>query len=119
MNKIKVPNQLMLGGRTIEVVADRQAQYRENANGIADYRPQKISLQPSTLDFPVRRDQIEEYFLHELVHWILYMMNHELRSNEEFVGIFAEFLHQALVTSEGDFFDCMEDVDDGVSKGSG
>jgi hypothetical protein len=45
-------------------------------------------------------DCIDLTYKHELVHAILYTMQHELAENEEFVTKFSELLHEAETTIE-------------------
>jgi len=66
------------------------------ACGMTDYANQKILLSG------IATQQVgEQTFIHELVHWILFMMGeHKLRNNEKFVDLFAHFLYQYEQTKE-------------------
>ena len=45
-------------------------------------------------------EQLSQCFLHELLHYIFYVMGeHELRNNEKLVDLIAHFLHQVEDTS--------------------
>ena len=64
----------------------------EGLVGKANYRDQSISLDRSV----ARPQALEQAYLHELIHWILFMMNKDgLRKDEDFVDTFAHFLYQA------------------------
>ncbi len=92
-----IPRSFWLGGLKIDVVLDNTFIDQHNCVGQAIYVEQKIIIDPSKT--PIQTT--EQAFLHELVHWVFFMMNeHELRDNERLVDTFAHFLYQALSTSE-------------------
>lgn len=92
-----IPRSFQLGGLKIDVVLDNTFIDQHNCVGQAVYIEQKIIIDPSKTP----QQTTEQAFVHELVHWIFYMMNeHELRNNERIVDCFAHFLYQALVTKE-------------------
>lgn len=100
MNKIKIPIQFELGGRTIKIICKNGMVDEDDSVGYAKYRKNEIWLQNNIKGTMRTTDHKNETFLHELVHWILYMINEEeLRDNEKFVSLFAEYLHQALKTA--------------------
>jgi len=91
-----IPNSFMLGGLKIDVEIDETLK-EKNMIGQANYVAQMIKIDPtiSTLQF------VEQSFVHELVHWIFYMIDEdELRQNEKLVDLFAHFLYQALTSAE-------------------
>jgi hypothetical protein len=94
---MKIPKRFKLAGQTIQVIIDKELQHREDLWGLTVYRENKILL-----DEAIARPQTgqEQTFLHELVHWILYAMESDLRTDEKFVNLFSNFLHQALTTME-------------------
>ena len=93
---MNVPQNFELGGLTIDVVEDNTLVATSGFIGQAIYQYQQIKLDKSASP----TESIEQAFLHELTHWILYMMNEEdLRSNEKFVDLFAHFMYQSLKTS--------------------
>ena len=96
-----IPRRLKLLGRTITVEYDPMLDGRDGTVGEARYTSDSIALQPNTDTFRRPQTQLEQVFLHELVHYILNEMNeYDLRSDEKFVDVFAGLLHQALTTME-------------------
>ena len=96
-----IPRRLKLLGRTITVEYDPMLDGRDGTVSEARYTSDSIALQPNTDTFRRPQTQLEQVFLHELVHYILNEMNeYDLRSNEKFVDVFAGLLHQALTTME-------------------
>lgn len=65
------------------------------AIGFADYHNDKIIIDPT-----VSGSKKEEIFFHELTHWILYKMGHELEADENFVAMFGSLLNQAIKSSK-------------------
>ena len=100
---MKIPKRFKLMGRTIKVKYEKKIRFRKDWAGSAIYREHKITIQSSSKEFPLSRDDIEQSFLHELTHWILYMgQKDKLNSDEDFVDLFASLLHQAITTMEYD-----------------
>lgn len=92
-----IPKSFCLGGLRIEVEIDDSLGENLKMVGQADYQNQKIRLDPSITPLQAT----EQSYIHELVHWIFFMMNeNKLRNNERIVDTFAHFLYQALVTAE-------------------
>lgn len=91
-----IPKSFQLGGMTIDVQFQEKLAEQVGMIGIADYLSQQIRIDPTMAVKPM----IEQTYLHELTHWILFTMNEpELCQNEKFVDIFAQFLYQALKTA--------------------
>lgn len=98
-----IPKQVKIFGMTIEVSPDYDLMNRDDTVGEANHRSNTIRILPSTVTMPRTQEQLEQTYLHELVHFILYYMKKEdLRKDEDFVDSFALAFHQALVTQEGD-----------------
>lgn len=96
---MKIPKSFKLMGRTIKVRYEKKLRYRKDWAGSAIYRENKITVQSSSREFPLSKDDIEQSFLHELTHWILYMAQKDkLNHDEDFVELFSSLLHQALTT---------------------
>ncbi len=96
-----IPKRLKLLGHTIEVTYRYDIFASDDLVGMAEYRTNTIQILPSSNARPRSQTQMEETFLHELVHFILFYMEEEdLRKNEKFVGLFSNLLHQALTTAE-------------------
>jgi hypothetical protein len=92
-----VPQSFRLGGLKIDVLLDDTLVNTKKVIGEAHYVDQTIVLDTAAAP----RQSVEQAFLHELTHWIFYIMNEdELRGNEKLVDVFAHFLYQALVTAE-------------------
>jgi predicted SprT family Zn-dependent metalloprotease len=101
---VTIPKKFDLMGTTIEVEYNADMMFDDNAMGQANYRRNKIFIAPNTSTFKMNKEQLEQVFLHELVHWIFYQLKHDdLQKDEELVDQFAELLHQTLKTMEGDF----------------
>lgn len=118
--QIKVPKQFELAGRTIKVEFTDKFNNIDDQIGIADYCQNKIVILKGTykklLDnenkffyskefhYPNKeyllKDESQYVYLHELIHWILYVMGNPLHKNEGFVTMFAELLKQAIVTAK-------------------
>ena len=91
-----IPKSFWLGGLKINVQVDETLKH-DRMIGRADYLTQELRIDPNVAP----QQFVEQSYLHELVHWIFYMMNeHELRDNERIVDLFAHFLYQALTTAE-------------------
>jgi hypothetical protein len=98
---MQIPKRFKLLGHTITVEYDPMLDGRNGTLGEARYTTHSIALQPNTDTFSRPQSMQEHVFLHELTHHILNEMNeHDLRSNEKFVDVFAGLLHQALTTAE-------------------
>lgn len=88
-----IPVKINLAGLSIETVY--------NDNMIRDHKMIGESiyhLQQIVMDAGATPDQTtEQSYIHEVVHWILFVMNeYDLRTNEKFVDVFAHLLFQAL-----------------------
>jgi hypothetical protein len=93
---MKIPKSFKLAGLTIDVSVDPTFFQKRSLLGEAQYPLQKI-----VLDGELHRESMQQNFLHELVHWILYVMNEDnLRDNEKFVDLFSALLHQTLISQE-------------------
>ena len=92
-----IPTSFWLGGLKIDVVFDESLIKSKNIIGEARYCKQQILLDPSMAPLQM----LEQSFMHELVHWIFYMMGEdEMRGNEKLVDLFAHFLYQAKMTEQ-------------------
>ncbi len=98
---MKIPKRFQLHGQTIEVKFSDKLFSSEDSLGINSLRKNLIEIQGNNHGFERPRTQIEQTFLHELVHQIL-EANHyrELNNDEKFVEQFSNCLHQALTTME-------------------
>jgi predicted SprT family Zn-dependent metalloprotease len=95
-NAVDIPKTFELGGLTINVVFDETLFEKTQHVGKAKYADQTITMDPTVTD----REMLEQLFLHELVHWILFMMQKDdMQEDEEFINLFSHFLYQALITA--------------------
>ncbi len=108
---MNIPSRFKLFGQTIEVVLSHKpfvTAERDGCVGFASYRLNQIQISPDCEGRPRTQEQIEQTFLHELVHHISYLAGGTVRlkgdaylhQQEEFVDLFASLLHQALTTAE-------------------
>lgn len=90
-----IPESFSLAGMEISVHFDDKL-HKKGVVGMADYRSQEIRMDNSIASHRF----LEQTFLHELVHWIFFVMGEQkLQAKEKFIDLFAYFLHQALLTS--------------------
>ena len=98
---MNIPKKFKLMGHEINVKFVEDLANEHESVGAAVYRQDEIRLQPSINGNPRSENLIVHNFLHELIHFILYMMEEDkLRDDEKFVGVFSGLLHQALDTME-------------------
>ena len=101
--KFKIPSAFYLFGHRYEVQWRDDLCDKEEAVGQSNYRELRVELQRNNAVVTRKPSQIENTFLHELVHCIFWeLRENELRSNEKLVQQIAALLHQALTTAEYD-----------------
>ena len=94
---MKIPKKVTLAGIDINVVIDTHNEELRGNSGAACYRSQQIILDGTSY----KEQSVEQAYFHELVHWILFIMNEdELKENEQFVDVFAHLLYQATKSGE-------------------
>jgi len=98
----KIPKRFKLMGRTIDVEFVPNLDDTSGVIGRTYFRKNKLALQSSVKGFELEQDCLNETFLHELVHWIFFMIseNKDLGSNEKLIDLIAGLLYQALTTME-------------------
>lgn len=90
-----IPKKFTLAGIEVTVILDDQLMINEKMYGKSDYQRQEIRIDPTAAP----KQTVEQAFIHELVHWVLYIQNrHDLRNDEDFVDAFAHLLYQSLKT---------------------
>ncbi len=99
MNKLKIPKQFEIGGRTVKVKFIKKMADNDSVVGYAKYRQNLIEIQENVEGTSMPYDRKIETFYHELVHWILCMMDEDEKNNDKYVSIFSQYLHQILKTS--------------------
>lgn len=93
----KIPKSFQLHGQTIEVLQVDHIGSESGTLGEARLAKNQVVLQNNASGFTRSDTQIEQTFLHELVHFILiHLGQNELCDEEAFVDGFAHLLHQAL-----------------------
>ena len=94
-----IPKEFNLCGITITTeVADGLVD-EHKVIGCASYTTQSILIDTKAAP----KETLEQSFVHELVHWILFIMNREeLRNDEVFVDIFAHLMYQYMKTARGE-----------------
>lgn len=91
--QITVPKKFDVGGITVDVVDEVIA---SKVIGEARYAKQQIAINMQAAP----EDTVNQTFVHELTHWILFIMNRkDLCDDEKFVDVFAHLLCQAVKTS--------------------
>ena len=96
---MNIPEFTWLMGMKITTEFDGTLCARKQLIGEADYRQQKIVLDDSVCT----QEILEQSYIHELVHWILFLMNRqELRNDEDFVDTFAHLIYQANIMQNND-----------------
>jgi len=96
----QIPKFFDLIEKRIKVVMCDTLTNEEDALGFADFRLNRIRIQKNVNGMPREETDILRTFLHELTHWILHQMQHELRDDEVFVDGFARLLTQFFKTKK-------------------
>lgn len=92
----RIPLAVYLAGLKISTVLDPLSVSERQQIGKSDYVNQRIILDPTAAP----QETTEQAYVHELVHWILHVMNEfGLQNNEKFVDVFAHLLYQAMTQS--------------------
>jgi predicted SprT family Zn-dependent metalloprotease len=100
---MRIPIRFKLLGHTINVEYDKRMDFNEGATGMAHYRTKKIRLQPHSEEHPVLQSDLEQIFIHELLHHCFSTIEeHKLCKDEILVNRLAGVLHQAITTMEYD-----------------
>lgn len=91
-----IPKRIQIAGLDIEIIEPPDLNKDKGMGGHVDYAGQRILVAG---DLPPQLREVS--YLHEVVHYILFVMGEEaLRDNEKFVDIFAHLLHQVLTSGE-------------------
>jgi hypothetical protein len=103
---MQIPKRFKLFGNTIEVLRkNADATEARDRVGFASYRLNEIHISPSTENMPLKQDQVEQAFCHELTHFLFFNADlkngdESLTRDEEAVDRVSKLLHQALTTME-------------------
>lgn len=97
-----IPASFKLFGNTIKVKYKRNLLDIQQAFGVCDYIKHTIYIQQSTRENPLTKDQIEQTFIHESCHMLLFLMGEQkLADNEKFICSFSNLLHQFIKETNG------------------
>jgi len=95
-----IPERFDIGGLTVTVRYDPSLAYEEGSTAEARYRDCEIVLLKSTEASKISDQRVEMAFWHEVVHWVLFMLDKDdLRNDEQFVSQVSCLLHQVVRTS--------------------
>lgn len=98
---MRIPRSFQLHGLTIKVVYKDDLLEIHDSVGMAHYRTSEIYLQSLSKQINRTKESQEQWFCHELVHFILQKMGkNKLQGDESFVDVFASLLHQSLTTAK-------------------
>ena len=100
--RIQIPKSFSLLGKTWSVALDTTLMQKARW-GECIAVTSSINIYPENGEIEVNREQVEETFLHELVHALLDAASrHDLSDDEPLVESLAGLLMQFLKTQEGD-----------------
>ena len=92
-----IPSEFKLFNQTIKVKYSRTLINRKEAFGVWDYNKNTITLQQSTREHVLSKNQIEQTFMHEAVHACLDLSGYsDLSNDEKFVHTFSNLIHQLI-----------------------
>lgn len=98
---MNIPKSFELFGQTITVEFVDDLVEEQEAHGISSLKKNLIQLQSTNAIVKRPITQIEQTFLHELVHNIYSAMGEtKLCNNEKHIELFSQLLHQALTTQK-------------------
>ena len=101
MTSFAIPSSFYLFGQKIIVEMVDTLADDEDATGLALYRKNVIQLQKHNVGIHRPQTQLESSFLHELMHYIFFMLGKDdLRKDEVLVDSIGRLLHQAMTTAE-------------------
>lgn len=91
---VRIPKSIDIAGLTIKVIERNDMIKNEGRIGTASYSTQEIFIDTSIS----ATEHVEQSFVHEVVHYILFVMGKkELQNDEEFVDMFSHFIYQSLI----------------------
>jgi hypothetical protein len=96
-----IPSSFYLFGQKITVEWSDTLVDMEDKTGQSIYRRNIIQLQTSNGGIIRPSSQLESTFLHELLHFVFFMLGKDdMRADEALVDTIARLLHQAFTTAE-------------------
>ena len=94
---MKIPKQIQIAGREIPIIFNNKLCDVKRIYAEADYRKHHIIIQDNTEGTPRNKDCINISLLHEIMHWIFYLMDRDkLRDDEKLVSEISELLYQVI-----------------------
>jgi len=94
---MQIPKRFKLMGIPVRVIPDTTLSKQKGVLGEARYSEQAILLDTEASS----KESTEQAFLHELVHWIFFLLGEDdLRNNERLVDTIAHLFYQYLETQE-------------------
>jgi hypothetical protein len=101
MKKFIIPKKINIMGRNISIIFSQDGFHNDDAIGTTSYRDDTITIAKYNGKQKKRTQQQQELiFLHELIHWILFLATggvEELHRNEGLVERMAGILREALL----------------------
>lgn len=95
-----IPKSFNIFGQTIRVKWRKTLLKKEKAWGLWDANSNTIFLQVPGKGIELSKEQLEQTFMHEVLHACLDILNYEqLSENENFIDRLSNALHQVIVTS--------------------
>ena len=90
---IKLPKKISMAGFDIAVVPEKMLNTEEQTIGKSLYLEEIIYM--DTHECP--EDTTKQALMHEMVHWILFIMGrYQLKDDEQFVDMFSHLLYQGM-----------------------
>lgn len=101
MKDNRIPKNIQIMGRKIDIVWDKTLLDKWDAKGITVYRENKIVLFKDGSNETRTKDTMYETYIHEVTHWILELIcEKEKNDDEKFVSLFSRCLSQVLISGE-------------------
>lgn len=101
-----IPKSFKILNHTVEVVIDNEYCHKNDCFGRYITQENKIILadkyKANKNWVRYKPETVQHVFYHELVHCILYFMDHELWDDEKFVDHFAGLLAQTMMKEENE-----------------
>jgi hypothetical protein len=101
MNKIKIPKRFKIFGQTFTVEFVYNLVQGWDHIGEAIFRNNKILIQKNCKGIARTHEQIEQVFLHEMIHILFNELREDImRDNDPLIDKIASALHQVFQTAE-------------------
>lgn len=98
MNQIPIPKEFFLFGEKHKVKLQKKV---DKGQALGSWDPENNSIKLEKASKTRNQDQVEQTYIHEVVHCILDHLSYEhLSHDEKFVDVFAKALAQVLKTAK-------------------